>query len=189
MKPTVFIFHGTGGHPQENWFPWLKSQLEKRGYRVFVPQFPSPVDAPSKIDEWFAVMKNYEQFIDKNTILIGHSLGGIFTARILETIQNPVRAAIFVGSPIGVKPILNFDQDLIFSFSGFTFDWLKIKSNAKHFVVFHSDNDPYVGLENGRELARHLGIKLTFIKGAGHFNKAAGYTKFPDLFSKIVNLR
>ncbi|KKS50273.1 MAG: hypothetical protein UW01_C0001G0132 [Candidatus Nomurabacteria bacterium GW2011_GWA2_43_66] len=24
---NAFIFHGTEGHPQENWFPWLKKEL------------------------------------------------------------------------------------------------------------------------------------------------------------------
>jgi hypothetical protein len=34
---TAIIIHGTGGSPDENWFPWMKTQLEEQGYRVFVP--------------------------------------------------------------------------------------------------------------------------------------------------------
>lgn len=40
----AFIFHGTAGFPEEDWFPRLKGKLEKRGYQVFVPQFPTPVN-------------------------------------------------------------------------------------------------------------------------------------------------
>lgn len=90
---NVFIFHGTEGYPEENWFPWLKQELEQKGYSVFVPQFPSPPVVPAKIAEWFDVLKNYEQNIDENTILIGHSLGGIFTLRILEKLTHPVYRA------------------------------------------------------------------------------------------------
>jgi predicted alpha/beta-fold hydrolase len=36
---NIFIFHGTEGHPKENWFPWLKSELEAKDYNVIVPQF------------------------------------------------------------------------------------------------------------------------------------------------------
>ena len=81
---NALIIHGTEGYPEENWFPWLKQELEKRGYEVFVPQFPSPPKVPAKIAEWFDVLKNYEQHVNGDTIIIGHSLGGVFTLRILE---------------------------------------------------------------------------------------------------------
>ena len=185
-KNNIFIFHGTEGHPQENWFPWLKKELEKRGQKVFVPQFPSPPIVPAKISEWFDVLKNYEKHIDKNSIAIGHSLGGVFLLRVLEKLEHPIKAATFVGAPVGINPILNYDRDS--KFSGYNFNWEKIRSNAKNFVVFHSDNDPYVGLENGKELARRLGVELSFIPGAGHFNAKSGYFKFEKLLEKLETL-
>jgi len=180
---NIFIFHGTEGYPEENWFPWLKEQLEVKGHQVFVPQFPSPPVVPAKILEWFEVLKDYQQFINENTILIGHSLGGIFTLRILERLNYSVKAAIFVGTPVGKRPILNYDRDI--SFSGFSFDWSNIKNKAKDFVVFQSDTDPYVSLGNGQELAKELGVELTFIPNAGHFNKKAGYIKFDELLAQL----
>lgn len=184
MKSTAFIIHGTEGYPEENWFPWLKQELEKVGYQVFVPQFPSPPIVPSKIDEWFTVFNEYEKYIDENTIIIGHSLGGVFTLRILEKLEFSIRAALFVGTPVGVKPILNYDRDS--KFSGFLFDWDQIRKKSKRFVVFQSDTDPYVSLGNGEELAKQLNVKLNFVPNAGHFNKKAGYTEFQLLFDKIV---
>ena len=186
LMNNIFIFHGTEGSPEENWFPWLKEKLEVRGHKVIVPQFPSPPFIPAKIDEWFKVFKNYEQDISKDTIFIGHSLGGIFTLRIMEKLKQPVKAAFFVGTPIGVKPILNYDRDS--SFSGFEFEWDKIKNKAQYFVVFQSDNDPYVDLANGKELAKNLDVELSFVPEAGHFNKKAGYTKFDELLKKLEPL-
>lgn len=81
MKGNIFIFHGTGGYPEENWFPWLKEELEKEGMKVFVPQFPNP-DKP-KVSEWLNTLKEYERYLNEETILIGHSLGGIFLLRVL----------------------------------------------------------------------------------------------------------
>lgn len=37
MKNT-YIFHSTKGNPQENWFPWLKEELEKTEIETTVPQ-------------------------------------------------------------------------------------------------------------------------------------------------------
>ena len=183
---NIFIFHGTEGYPEENWFPWLKEELEEMGHKVFVPQFPSPPIVPAKISEWFDVLKNYEQYINEDTLLIGHSLGGVFTLRLLEKLNHSVRAAFFIGTPIGARPILNYDRDC--GFSGFSFDWPAIKANSKNFVVFQSDNDPYVSLDNGKELSEKLGVGLSFVPNAGHFNKKAGYTKFDELLKKVEPL-
>jgi len=71
------------------------------------------------------------------------------------------------------------------TFAQKTFNWQQIKSNCQNFVVFHSDNDPYIKLEKGREVARHLDIEVTVVEGAGHFNKAAGYETFDLLLEKI----
>jgi len=186
MNANIFIFHGTEGYPKENWFPWLKQELEQKGNKVFVPQFPSPPVIPAKIIEWFDVLKDYEQYIDENSILIGHSLGGVFLLRVLEKLTHPVKAAFFVGTPIGIRPILNFDRDS--AFSGFEFNWEEIKKKTQNFVVFHSNTDPYVGLENGKKLAKNLGIELSFVPNAGHFNKKAGYLKFEQLEDKVLEI-
>jgi uncharacterized protein len=185
-RNTVFIFHGTEGHPDENWFPWLKREMEQRSCRVIVPQFPSPPVVPAKIAEWFEVLKRHEPDMDENTILIGHSLGGVFALRVLERIARPIKAAVFVGTPIGIQPIQYFDRDK--SFSGFRFDWKTIRTKARYFDVYHSDNDEYVDLENGKELAQHLGVELSFIPNAGHFNTRSGITTFPKLRDRVFVL-
>lgn len=182
MGLSAFIFHGTAGYPEENWFPWLKEKLQARGYQVFVPQLPTPEGQSLKA--WQEVLKPLMNKINNDTILIGHSLGGIFVLKLLEQLENPVKLAALVGTPIGVGWIKNFEKDE--SFAGFDFNWNKIKLNAKNFIVFHSDNDPYVSQENGKELANHLGVDISFIANAGHFNKVAGYLTFNELYNKIL---
>ena len=181
---TAFIFHGTAGDPQENWFPWLRSELENKGLEAIVPKFPSP-DGQS-LETWLKVLEPHRSKITPETILIGHSLGGLFALKLLENLVQPVYLTVLVATPIGVGTIKNYAADKAFA-NGFNFNWDKIKQNSKNLIVYHSDNDPYVSLENGQELAKHLGVELTFIPNAGHFNKAAGYTKFEDLL-KILTI-
>lgn len=178
---NAFIFHGTGGFPEENWFPWMKTELEKMGCKTIVPQFPTPENQSP--ETWMEVLNQYKDQIDENTIMIGHSLGGLFLVNVLGQLEKPIKAAVFVATPIGIQPVVNWAGDAPFLTK--PFDWDKIRKNAGKFYVYHSDNDPYVGLENGKQLAKNLGVELTFVPGAGHFNKKAGYLKFEELFDKL----
>ena len=178
---TAFIFHGTEGYPEENWFPWLKKELERIGFSVIVPQFPTLKN--QSLESWLKVFEQHEHLLSPDTILIGHSLGGAFLLRVLEKYNVKIRAAFLVAAPIGILPIKNYDSDKLFVLQ--PFDWQKIKSRAGKFAIFHSDNDPFVSLGNGEELARQLGTKLTLVPNAGHFNTKSGYTKFELLLEKI----
>ena len=185
MERNVFIFHGTEGYPEENWFPWLKKELEKNGHNVIVPQFPSPPIIPAKIGDWFDVLEQFEDKINQDSVLIGHSLGGLFALRVLEKIKSKVHMTALISAPVGIKPILNHDRDS--AFCGFDLDWKKIQAASEKFIVFQSDDDPYVSLGNGKKIAKELGVELSFIPNAGHFNSSAGYSKFPALLETLVN--
>ncbi|MBU0470382.1 MAG: alpha/beta hydrolase, partial [Nanoarchaeota archaeon] len=114
----------------------------------------------------------------------GHSLAPAFILSILEKIKVQVKASFFVSGFIGLLGNNVFDE-INETFVTKKFNWEKIKSNCKEFYVYHSDNDPYVPLERGEELAEKLGAELEVVMGAGHFNEKAGYTKFELLFNKI----
>ena len=181
---NALIIHGTKGYPEENWFPWLKKKLEASGYQVTVPQFPTPQNQTP--DHWFEVLQPYQKNFNDETILIGHSCGGAFLLRILEAIETKIKAAIFVATPIGIPPIKYAEVDM--PFTSQLFDWDKIKSAAEHFFVFHSDNDPNVGLVNGEKIAEKLNVDLIQVSGAGHFNAKAGYTEFELLLKKLESV-
>ena len=162
----------------------MKQKLEEKGCRVFVPKFPTPEG--QSLDAWFKVLEDYRKYIDENSIFIGHSLGCMFSLRVLEKLGHKVRGVFLVAGMVGIKPIVNYTTD--YAFGGFDFDFEIIRKKSDHFTVFHSDNDPYVGLANGEKLAEYLGVSLTFIPNAGHFNAKAGYLTFPDLLEKVENI-
>lgn len=179
---NVFIIHGAYGHPKENWFPWLKSELEKLDCRVFIPQFPTPED--QSLETWLKVFEEYKQYLDEDSVVVGHSLGPAFLLDILEKLDKPVKATFFVSGFTGLSGNPDFDK-INQSFVNKSFDWKKIKQNCPKFFVFHSDNDPYIPTEKAEDLAKNLDVAVIIVKNAGHFNKEAGYTKFNFLLEKI----
>lgn len=180
--PTIFLFHGVGGHSQENWLPWLKAELERKSYDVIVPDFPHP-DHPV-LSEWSDCFRQYDTLIDEHTIFVGHSLGGAFVLRLLEQMRTSIHACILVASVWGIMGN-QFDR-VMSTFTEQPYDWNAIRQNANHFSVIHSDNDPFIKLSQAEQLAKHLGISMTLVRGGGHFNASAGYSKFPFLLEQIT---
>lgn len=180
--PTAIIIHGAFGHSKENWFPWLKKELEANGYTVFVPDFPTPKN--QSLQNWLKIFKQYEQKLTKDSVVIGHSLGVPFLLKVIENLSKPIRAAFFVAgfaSQLGQPKV----DELNKSFLEKPFNWEIIKKKCPAFYVFYSNNDPYVSEEKSEELIRNLNAESIFIKEAGHFNETAGYTTFNQLLEKI----
>jgi hypothetical protein len=50
MTKRAFIIHGYLSFPEEAWLPWMKCELERRGYQTALPAMPNP-NAPV-ICEW-----------------------------------------------------------------------------------------------------------------------------------------
>ena len=185
QKTNFIIIHGAYGNPEENWFPWLKYELESLGHSVYIPKFPTPKG--QNLENWLKVFEEYKRRLDVNSVLIGHSTGAVFVLNLIERLDHPIKSAYFVSGFTRLLSNPIFDP-INRSFVDRKFNWEKIKKNCKHFTVYHSDNDSYVPLDNGRELARKLGVQLILVKDAGHFNTRSGYSKFDILLGDIKSL-
>jgi uncharacterized protein len=184
-KMKFFIIHGAYGNPKENWFGWLKEKLEKDNHEVIIPQFPTP--EKQTLEEWMKVFEPYMNQINKYTIFIGHSLGPAFILSVLEKLNVKIKACFFVAGFIGKIGIEDFDE-INKTFTQKNFKWERICENCKEFKIINSENDPYVKIEKGQELAKLTKTKLIKIQDAGHFNEEAGYTKFPLLLDYIKTI-
>lgn len=179
---TAFIFHGLGGSPQANWFPWLKAELEAAGLEVIVPAFPNP-DAPT-LQAWMDHFVQYEHLVNDESIIIGHSLGGAFALRLLERRDTPIRAAFLVASVYG--PMGNELDPRVSTFNAPLYAWSKIHRAAKEFHIIHSNDDPRIPLQQAEKAAARTGTHVEMIEGGKHLNAAAGFTEFPYLRAVIV---
>ncbi|MCA9804714.1 MAG: serine hydrolase family protein [Cyanobacteria bacterium HKST-UBA02] len=183
MSMRIIVIHGSYGSPEGNWFPWLKRELESIGHQVLLPRFPTPEDQSLPI--WKAVLAGEVKKIDSSCILIGHSIGAGFVLNILEDLAGePVRASCLIAGFLGDLGLPDFDA-INSSFVNRDFDWTRIRANAGDVLVMSGDNDPYVPLDRGMELAGRLSVPLDIVPGGGHLNAESGFTSFPLLVDKL----
>ena len=150
-----------------------------------MPRFPTPDG--QYLDNWLNVFHEYRQHIGPDTIFVGHSLGPAFILTVLERLKRPVKAAFFVAGFAGLLNNKEFDK-INKTFVKKQFDWNAIRANSREFFVYASENDPYVPVRKTKKLATKLRTKLIRVKKAGHFNAAAGYTKFERLLDDILKI-
>lgn len=188
MRETTFrvvIIHGSFGNAGENWFPWLAEQVRDLGNEVVVPTFPTPEG--QSLDAWRHQFDKRVGALTRNTVLVGHSLGPGFILNLLEASPIAIKGTFLVSGFLGRLGLPEFDA-VNESFVCRSFDWNRIRRHAGEVHLYHSDNDPYVPLEKGQELAANLRASLTVIKGGGHINAAAGFTTFPLLLDDLTHL-
>lgn len=182
----VVLLHGTGGHGNIYWFPYVREHCEKHGMSVTSPDFPES-DAPD-LEKWLTHSK--ETFaLDDQTILVGHSLGCSFALSLLQRTKTKIDKAILVAGPydktrtdVGYENVKSFLED---------YDWEVIKQNCREFVFIHSDNDPWDCDEQNADLAfNHLGGTKIVMAGEGHFGSTVlnqPYPEFPLLLKFITD--
>jgi predicted alpha/beta hydrolase family esterase len=180
---TAIILHGTLGSPQGNWFQWLKKELESRGLTVWLPELPS-ADRPS-LNAWAKfVQKKCPFAINEDTLIVGHSSGAILALVIaqknMEPIGSVVAVSVFHDNSLNWEP-----NNKLFDVP---FEWGAIHANTKKLLFVHSNNDPYVPLNQAQFVANNCDAELVVIPGEGHFNleKRESYSEFPKLLDLIV---
>lgn len=177
MPTRAIVFHGTGGHPDAVWYPWLAARLEARGYAVERPAYPDLNVAP--VAAFLPRVLAAHRF-DADTVLVGHSGGAALLLALLEHLDAPVAQAVLVAGywrrpNDAEEPVL---QD--------AYDWDRIRAHAGDLVLVNSVRDPYgCDATQGRELLDRLGGTLV-VRDDGHFGDGdQPYPQFP-LLERLV---
>ena len=181
MKNAI-ILHGIGSTPNDFWFPYVKSGLEKKGYEVWVPQLPQP-DNPD-IDVYVPYILKQGVFTEE-TVIIGHSSGASIILSVLEKLEVRINQTILVsafltrGGKRPAKAVKPKEED---------YDWKKIQANVEQFVIINSTNDPW-GCDDtqGRKIFNRVG-GLLIVNNDGHMGSTyfkQPYKKFPMIVKLI----
>src|ERR1700690_1832263 len=96
MKKVVFV-HCWEGTPDQAWYPWLKKELEAKGFEVIVPQLPD-TNSP-RIAKWVPALAVAAGVVDDDTYFVGHSMGCETIVRYLEGLPEgqKVGGAVFIA--------------------------------------------------------------------------------------------
>ena len=170
-QKRVFIIHGWDGSPNEGWFPWLKKELENKGFSVRVPAMPKP-EKP-KIENWVNYLSKKVGRPDKNTYFVGHSIGCQTILRYLETLPSDKKAggAVFVAGWFTLKNLeTKEEKEISKPWLEVPINFKKIKKHTNKFVAIFSDNDPFVPISNKNLFKKRLNAKIIIEHKKGHFD-------------------
>jgi predicted alpha/beta hydrolase family esterase len=192
----AYIIHGWGGSPQGAWRPWLKKELELHGFDVRVPAMPD-TDNPT-IKKWISFLRKLIKNPDKNTILIGHSLGCAAILRFLDSLPGKVVVGKIVliapVAPIGtachpgiIRKLSDDEKKILLPWIEAPIDAEKIKHSAKKIVAFFSDNDQWIPLESEKVIKENFGARTIIEKGMGHYSNDTGIKKIPAILAEILS--
>ena len=175
---NAIILHGTMGSPDGNWFRWLEAELAEMGLDVWLPQLPN-ANQPSLRQEADYVRNECPFVINADTLVIGHSSGAILALILAQETETPIGAVVAVS--VFHDNSLKWDANNKLFDVGF--NWAAIKTGASKLLFVHSDNDPYVPLDQAKYVADNCDAKMVIVPGQGHFNleKSEDYRQFPEL--------
>lgn len=160
MPNRAIIFHGTGGSPENVWYPWLDRCLTERGWTVERPSYPQLNKEP--ITTFLPQVLGSHTF-DSDTVLVGHSGGAALLLAVLEQLNVTVAQAVLVA---GYCTPPNDEAEPVLQAQ---YDWDRIKSRTMDFVFVNSVDDPYgCNAGQGRTMFDRLGGTLV-IRDEGHF--------------------
>ncbi len=188
----VFILHGWNGYPEDGWIPWLRVNLEQRGFAVMVPELPDP-EVP-RIFNWVPKLQEVAKQPDEQTYFIGQSLGGQTIARYLERLPEGVTVggAVFVASFF--KRLRGLETDIEVQkthrhWLGTPVDFGKVRKALPKSVAIFSDDDPWVTLDNQDDFRDKLGSKIIIAPDRGHFKgKYDHIFEVPDILGAFLEI-
>ncbi len=183
MTKKAFIIHGFEGLPEHGWYPWLKSELEKRSFQAYNLAMPDTLHP--KMIPWVNYLTEVVGTPDKDCYFVGHSLGCITILRYLENLEPDQKIG---GSVLVAGFASNIGYDELDSFFRKPINWNKVKSHCNKFVAIHSDNDPYVPLDCGYLLREKLNAELIIETGMKHFTDDDGINELPAALNSLLKI-
>lgn len=188
-QKIVYIIHQWWSSPNKDWYPWLKSELKKRGFKVFVPAMPD-TNKP-KIAAWISHLKKVVKKADENTYFVGHSIGCQAIMRYLEKLpkSKKIGGVIFVAGWLSLTNLEPGEVKIAKPWLETKINFAKARKASKKFVAIFSDNDLYVPFKANSDIFRKkLGAKIFIERNKRHFSGGDGVKKLLVVLRELLKM-
>ena len=186
---NAFIIHGFNGDTTYTFGPWLKKELEKRDYNVYMPDFP--IRSLATYSGWSSILDNYKDLFNEDTIVVCHSIGNPFFVRYFS--ENKLKAKLYISVAGFCKLFTIPDrEDLNTAFIDFKVDKKNIdycRSNIEYIFSLYSDTDHVIPFDILENFIKELDSTPVFIKGAGHMGNRENTTQLPKIVDILNDLK
>jgi predicted alpha/beta hydrolase family esterase len=201
-KQQVLVIHGgTSYETEEKYLEVLKNSEPKLerikfnyewkislqgnlgdNFEVLNPHMPQKDNA--KYDQWKLYFEKILKILDRDVILVGHSLGSIFLAKYLsENIIDKNIKGLFLVAPAFDDEGMEDEPLVSFSLSDKTLQ--KIKDQVNNIFIYHSKDDLIVPYTHSEKFKGVLpDSKLTLFEDRFHFVD----NNFPELTEDIKSI-
>lgn len=169
----ILIPGNGGGKPTDNWFPFIKREMEKHGIEVIAREFP---DSELARESYWIPFLKHDLKADQNTILIGHSSGAIAAMRYAE--KNHLLGSVLVGT---YHTDLGYETEKLSGYFNRPWDWKAIQNNQRWIAVYASSDDPWIPIEEPRFVKKNLQVDYFEFTDQGHFGGDYYKETFPEL--------
>ena len=171
---NYFVIHALGNTADDYWYQYIKDFVVSRGGECYAPTLP-PIEQMS-YSSWAKAFEKYKQYINEESIFIGHSTGSIFSVKYL--MENNLKIAKFIGvvsfNECNKNSVHPDWEEINKSF--FVDNLPEFKNFAKERICFYSPTDIY-DYSLLDDFANKIDAKKEIIEKAGHFTAATGYDK------------
>jgi len=157
----AILIHGNGGSTAgDHWLPWLERELSALGLDVINRTFPDNVKARARF--WLPFLD--ELGADENTVLVGHSSGGVAALRYAET--HRLLGSILVGV---CHTDLGDADEAASGYYDEPWRWDLIRAHQQWIAIYHSTDDPHIPAAEPRHIAAQLRCSYFEFEDRGHF--------------------
>lgn len=178
MIKVVFAPGNGGSTTRDNWFPSLQKTLEEAGIKVIAPDFPDPELARECY--WIPFLRD-TLHVDDQTVIVGHSSGAIAAMRMAQT--QKILGSVLVGA---YHTDLDMETEKASGYFDTPWDWEKIAKNQRWCLLFASQDDPWIPVQEARFIHEQLNCEYHEFTDQGHFGGDYFKPDFPELSQALI---